>query len=325
MISPMRLSILAFCAQHIFCSVSFAMEKSECISESRVEADASVFLKTFTEAEFDAATTTALQEKVRTAAQAGFFYLQIPETLIPSIDAAYKFAESFYKDERCRNAKFTWVSGFHDVQDAQIESLICHNVHWDFYPEEVRTCAHALAALSNKILRVFIEILLPQLPQENYGVATGGLLSGGGAPFFSFNHYRPEKKCLGVMPHKDSGFMTLLYINKPGLLAQIKGEWIPIVPLEGYLVVNLGKAFELLVHDRSKLNAAWHYVQQTARELHGERVSFACFSDNHPDSELMTVRSGGQLEALYTSYNEYLIQFVKDMNDQRPEIPDTIK
>lgn len=324
MISPMRLSILAFCAQQMFCSISCAMDKTKDVSASIVEADASVFLKTFTEAEFDAAMTEAFQEKVRVAAHAGFFYLQIPEMLIPSIDSAYNFAESFYKDERCRNAKLTWVSGFHDVQDAQIESFICHNAHWDFYPEDVRACAHALAALSRKILRVFMEILLPQLSQENYGVATGGLLSGGGAPFFSFNHYRPEKECLGVMPHKDSGFLTLLYINKPGLLAQIDGKWLPIAPLKGCLVVNLGKAFELLVHDRSKLNAAWHYVQRTAREVHGDRVSFACFSDNHPDSELMTVHSDGQLEALYTSYQEYLIQFVKDMNDQRPEIPDTI-
>src|SRR5262249_6974090 len=148
------------------------------------------------------------------------------------------------------------------------------------------------------------------------------LLSGGGAPFFSFNHYRPEKKCLGVMPHKDSGFMTLLHIDKPGLLAQINGKWLPISPLEGFLVVNLGKAFELLVNDRSKLNAAWHYVQQTNREVHGDRVSFALFIDNHPDSELMIAHSDGQLETLYASYKEYLIHFVQDMNDQRPEIPE---
>ncbi len=323
------LMLTIFALQSV-CSFSFTMLKAESEakaskSESADKIQASTFLKIFTEAEFDAAPTAALREKVLTAARVGFFYLQIPEKLMPDLNASCRFAEDFYKEDRYRNAKLTWVSGFHDVQDAQIETLVCHDTHWSIYPDEVRACAQALAELSRKVLCAFIDIVLPHLPDECYGAATGGFLSGGGAPFFSFNHYRSEKKRLGVMPHKDSGFITLLYIDKPGLLAQINGEWLPIMPQEGCFVVNLGKAFELLVNDREKLNAAWHYVQQTTREIHGERVSFALFGDNHPDSELMTVCSDGTLKPLYASYNEYLIQFVKDMNDQRPEIPDTIK
>lgn len=53
----------------------------------------------------------------------------------------------------------------------------------------------------------------------------------------------------GVGPHKDSEFLTFLLqaTPHPGLEVQNKsGEWIPAPPMDGSLVVNIGRALEAL-------------------------------------------------------------------------------
>ncbi|WP_425307425.1 2-oxoglutarate and iron-dependent oxygenase domain-containing protein [Ammonicoccus fulvus] len=65
----------------------------------------------------------------------------------------------------------------------------------------------------------------------------------------------------GVGPHKDSGFLTLLYVppGQPGLQVDYRGQWLEATPLEGAFVVNIGEMLEVATN--GLLKATVHRVQ----------------------------------------------------------------
>ena len=110
--------------------------------------------------------------------------------------------------------------------------------------------------------------------------------------------------------------------NKKGLYARINDKWCPIPPKPGYIVVNFGKAFELLVNDRSKLVAAWHVVEQITKEKHGgDRISFGFFSNNTADAEVKSISSAGTLKVLYSRYDEYVEHQIKTVKNNVTDVP----
>ncbi|KAL1969768.1 hypothetical protein VTN77DRAFT_7277 [Rasamsonia byssochlamydoides] len=89
----------------------------------------------------------------------------------------------------------------------------------------------------------------------------------------------------GVGPHKDSCFLTFLLQGTPhtGLEVQNKaGTWLPVTPIPGTLVINIGRALEALTG--GVCTATTHrvslkkenYVDQNGNSL-GPRYSFAVF------------------------------------------------
>ena len=50
----------------------------------------------------------------------------------------------------------------------------------------------------------------------------------------------------GVGAHSDSGWLTLLWADQPGLEAQLRtGEWVAVPPRDGAVAVNLGEMLQL--------------------------------------------------------------------------------
>ena len=50
----------------------------------------------------------------------------------------------------------------------------------------------------------------------------------------------------GVGAHSDSGWLTLLWADQPGLEAQLRtGEWVAVPPVDGAVAVNLGEMLQL--------------------------------------------------------------------------------
>ncbi len=264
-----------------------------------------------------------LKDKLREAARQGFFYIEIPARLKPSIEEIVAYAHTFYKDETLKAAKLTRTSGYHDFEHAQFEAFFCERPHWNVYPVNIQEFAQTLVGYSLDILHKVFPLVLPQLSQVDWKKATGSLLDGLGTYFFSFNHYRPEKKMIGLLPHQDTGFITLLYINKEGLYAHMNNkQWQSIPPKPGYFVVNFGRAFEILVNDTSRLVGAWHFVQQiTEKTHHGDRISVAFYADNHPDTPVMVASPEGALSMKYPSYSDYLIDYLADVKYKKVEIP----
>lgn len=108
---------------------------------------------------------------------------------------------------------------------------------------------------------------------------------------------------IGFNPHRDVGYVTVLFINKKGLNAKIDGEWEPVGPKPGHFIVNFGKAFEILVNDTSKLVGSLHYVEEISEEI-GDRISFGLYSNNSLDTSIYKVTSDGNLEIVYDTYAE---------------------
>lgn len=78
----------------------------------------------------------------------------------------------------------------------------------------------------------------------------------------------------GVGAHKDSGMLTLLYVEpgKAGLQVEKDGEWIDATPLDGAFIVNIGELLEFLTD--GYLKATNHRV---VSPTDGDRISVPYF------------------------------------------------
>jgi len=140
----------------------------------------------------------------------------------------------------------------------------------------------ALRTLGHRMLRVF-------------SVAVGGdpgLL----APYFApastalrLIHYPPApadrpEDLMGIHPHTDYGFLTLLVQDDVGGLEirRPDGGWIPVPPVPGSFVVNVGDALARWTNDR--FNSTPHRVINVSAGR--SRYSMAMFFDPHLDATI---------------------------------------
>jgi len=239
----------------------------------------------------------------------------MPEDVAQLIPDSIQFAHAFGQDENLKALKLPGFSGYHDRENAQVESFYCEQSLYDqMLPAPVAHLARQLNDVSAHILHELLPLVLPNLDCEIWHDATGGSSSGKGLRHFSFNHYRPNKNAIGLKPHRDFGYLSLLFIDKPGLHAKIDGAWMPIMPKPGYFIVNFGKAFEILANDPNKLIAAWHYVEQISEEKHGgDRISFVFSTDNNLDVPVQKLMPDGTLEVVYANYEAFLTASFADL------------
>ncbi len=259
----------------------------------------------------------ALKQKLKKAAQMGFFYVEIPSGAKQFVPHATEFANSFHEDEKLKALELPGFSGYNNREQFQMESFFCEESLWaDIYPYEVSELAKQCKDLAVLLMRKLFPIVLPHLSNDKWSQATGQLLQNGGLYHFSFNHYPTEISLSGVDEHQDFGYITLLYTDKEGLFAKIEDTWWPISPKEDCFIVNFGRAFELLVNDQSKLIGGWHRVEQITQEKHhGDRISFGLFNDNDLAFPLQRVTKEGALEIVYASYQQYLDNSFSDTYD----------
>jgi isopenicillin N synthase-like dioxygenase len=258
-----------------------------------------------------------LYTKLKQAARQGVFYLEISEQSQKLIPHAVQFANSFYKNDYLISLQLPGYSGYNNRENAQVESFYADQSVWQtVYPQQITELANEMQEVSEYITLKILTLLLPQLSTDIMHIATNGLLKGNGLFHFIFNHYRPKKKMVGLSPHRDFGYVTILYIDKPGLHAKIDGSWHPIPPREGYFVVNFGRTFEILVNDPNRLIASWHYVEQITHEKHvGDRISFGISSDNAITAPLRRLTHMGALEIAYANTKEFIDTAFKDLYD----------
>lgn len=67
-----------------------------------------------------------------------------------------------------------------------------------------------------------------------------------------------KKDAIRLNAHKDFGLLTVLFFEEPGLEVYYQNNWYPIPPQEGYVVVNLGNALEVMLGKRC--HSALHRV-----------------------------------------------------------------
>ncbi|KAH7687625.1 (S)-norcoclaurine synthase protein [Dioscorea alata] len=134
---------------------------------------------------------------------------------------------------------------------------------FDEYSMEVKKLANCLLGFLAKNLGLD--------PTEMTGMLENG------AQFVRINCCPPcpeDKKVLGVSPHSDSSFLTLLLqVNDvQGLQIRRNDKWLPVKPLPGAFVANIADAFEIL--SNGKYKSIEHRVVTNTEK---ERFSIAAF------------------------------------------------
>ncbi|KAK6797251.1 hypothetical protein RDI58_004953 [Solanum bulbocastanum] len=107
-----------------------------------------------------------------------------------------------------------------------------------------------------------------------------------GVQSMRMNYYPPcpqPDKVMGIGPHSDTtGLTILLQVNEiEGLQIKKDGIWIPILPLPGAFVVNIGDNFEIFS------NGIYKSIEHRAVvSSEKERISIAAFHNSRLDGEL---------------------------------------
>ncbi|KAI4299549.1 hypothetical protein L6164_032996 [Bauhinia variegata] len=104
------------------------------------------------------------------------------------------------------------------------------------------------------------------------------------------NYYPPCSKpdlVLGLSPHSDGGTITVLLQDDDitGLQIKHQGEWIPVKPLHGAFVVNIGDAIEIWSNGTYK--SVEHRAVTHATKA---RISVATFVTPHDEAEMGPVQ-----------------------------------
>nr|CAB3491947.1 unnamed protein product [Digitaria exilis] len=112
-------------------------------------------------------------------------------------------------------------------------------------------------------------------------------------------HYFPPcpnpELAIGITPHSDSTFMTvLLQDDVGGLHILYKDRWVEVKPLPGAFIVNIGDMMQILSND--KFPSVKHKV--VLKKTTKPRVSIACFAA-HPTSK----RVYGPIKELLSTEN----------------------
>lgn len=259
-------------------------------------------------------------EQLDLAFRLGAFYLEIPSNL--DLRPGIQLAKNFYKDLNSKASGYTGYKqrsfeksalGYADRPD-QVEQLQLELSLWnEFLPKDVCDLLNVMNTLSVQVLENVLEY--SGISKDDWGLITGGALENKAGHVATMNHYRPEKEAIGIVSHKDSGFVTLLYANSPGYELKMNNEWYPMDPKDGYFMVNLGHIFEILTENLKKpIGAPEHRVRQLYSDKGVEdRISFTIFITPRYDYNIYQYDKNGSL-GIYRDYMSFLKERFRKVN-----------
>lgn len=207
----------------------------------------------------------------------GIFYLAVPEHL--DLENARQFgSELLARNSPYRSIrKYGTLEGFIALKNNQQTKLALRRHHWDqHYPAAITEFGRQLDRIGIAILR---EVLLQSgIPEPLWEGASGGYSSGQGTAFLNFVHYDTRNPDLGLHPHTDYGFVTILDATTPGLQVEVNGRFEDVPVLPGHFVINFGEALHFITaHSERAVGAVVHRVlsQQSADPIRQSIVYFA--------------------------------------------------
>ena len=214
----------------------------------------------------------------------GIFYLKAPDVL--QLDSARQFGGALLDVESPYRKLPTYseLEGFIALENNQQTKLALRRHRWDqHYPSEVAEFGRQLDDIGVAIMG---EVLRQSgIPESLWGRASGGYSLGEGTAFLNFVHYDTRNPDLGLRPHTDYGFVTILDATAPGLQIKIAGDFVDVPVLPGHLIINFGEALHFVTaYSERTVGAVVHRVlsQQSIDPLRHGIVYFA-----NPDLEGM--------------------------------------
>ncbi|KAL6638640.1 hypothetical protein ACP70R_023751 [Stipagrostis hirtigluma subsp. patula] len=200
----------------------------------------------------------------------GFFHLPLAEKRVfaQEPDGVEGYGQAFVVSE---DQKLDWADMyFLYTQPPEYREL-------KLWPLRPPTFRDSMDRYSAELQRVATDLL--RMMAKNLGVEDAEKLTRiAGSQGMRMNYYPPcpsaHDRVLGLSPHSDPvGLTLLLQVSPvPGLQIRRNGGWIPVAPLPGALVANVGDVIEVLTNGRYK--SIEHRAVVSASE---ERVSVAAF------------------------------------------------
>ena len=207
----------------------------------------------------------------------GIFYLRIPEGL--HLDGAREFGRGLLDvDSPYRKLpKYGDLEGFIALENNQQTKLALCRHHWEqHYPAHITQFGRELDQIGVAVIR---EVLRQSgIPEALWSRASGGYAAGEGTAFLNFVHYDTRNPDLGLRPHTDYGFVTILDATAVGLQIKIAGDFVDVPVLPGHLVINFGEALHFVTaHSERTVGAVVHRVlsQKSSDPVRHGMVYFA--------------------------------------------------
>lgn len=214
----------------------------------------------------------------------GIFYLRFPDGL--HLDGAREFGRGLLDvDSPYRKLpKYGDLEGFIALENNQQTKLALCRHHWEqHYPADITQFGRVLDRIGVAVIR---EVLRQSgIPEALWSRASGGYAAGEGTAFLNFVHYDTRNPDLGLRPHTDYGFVTILDATAVGLQIKIAGDFVDVPVLPGHLVINFGEALHFITaHSERSVGAVVHRVlsQKSSDPVRHGIVYFA-----NPDLEGM--------------------------------------
>lgn len=239
------------------------------------------------------------------ALRMGFFLVQAPDDLQlePALTLARHFNEPRGRHDDGRDAYrgFREAGPFcFDRSEYQVEQLIIGRDDRErLLPPDALVVTERMNEIAISILRGLLRWY--GIDEALWDEVSGGCASGRGTQWFVANRYDPGADGLGCAPHTDTGFVTVLHADRPGLEVGIDGGWIPLERRPRSFVVNFGVALETLTRRMpTPACAALHRVVTTAPSPDGTpRVSIAAFASAPTHGVLYEIAPDGSPAALH--------------------------
>lgn len=241
----------------------------------------------------------------------GFFLLKIPKHI--DVTVGDEFCRNFYADktgsskDHYRGYKQLKVSGehqgYHDREHDQWENFFLERGNWkNYFPTELVKLGEGIAELSLTVLKNVLTEL--DIPTSQWAKLTGGLMERRGYQTLGFNHFRSHKSVRGAKCHRDSGWITIVRSQEPGLVTFYNNELYAIHPKEGYFIINFGSSIEILTELHPvQVKANIHGVLGSSNSI--GRHSYVMFNDSNMDGDIF----------YYLNGEYYFFQKVRDFID----------
>ena len=196
----------------------------------------------------------------------GVFYLKAPDWL--DLEEARRFGRDILdlKSPYRNIPHYGELEGFISLENNQQTKLALRRHRWDeHYPAEIAQFGRQLDDIGRAVIReVFRQ---SGIPEELWTDASGGYSSGEGTAFLNFVHYDTAQPDLGLRPHTDYGFVTILDATSPGLQIKLEGQFCDVPVLDGHLVINFGEALNFITqHSNRSVAAIVHRVTSQGAE-----------------------------------------------------------
>jgi len=250
----------------------------------------------------------------------GFFLLKIPEYI--DLSPGIKLSESFYQESTIADAYTGFKNKkniYFDREHFQTEHILLDQNHRkDLFPEELNVLCNMMDKIGTIVLQYVFQQL--EIPKHDWFKISGGSIESKGTQWFACSHYRTNLRRPGCATHKDTGFITVLFINQSGLEAFIEDQWVDITPTEGYFVINFGASLEILTkYLKYPVKAILHRVKEVVYQKGvKDRYSFASFLNSPANLDLYQYDEDKSLK-VYMPVQQFLDEFNKTVWNDKHE------